>query len=38
MSHPTYKHVVVIGIDGAGAFIREADTPHFDRIFAEGRD
>ena len=36
MSHPTYKHVVVIGIDGAGAFIREADTPHFDRIFAGG--
>ena len=36
MTHPTYKHVVVIGIDGAGAFIREADTPHFDRIFAEG--
>lgn len=32
----SYKHVVVIGIDGAGAFIREADTPHFDRIFAEG--
>ncbi len=36
MSHPTYKHVVVIGIDGAGAFIRDADTPHFDRIFADG--
>ena len=36
MSHPTYKHVIVVGIDGAGAFIRDADTPHFDRIFAEG--
>lgn len=36
MSHPTFKHVVVIGIDGAGAFIKDADTPHFDRIFAEG--
>ena len=31
-----YKHVIVIGIDGAGAFIREADTPLFDRIFADG--
>lgn len=31
-----YKHVVVIGIDGAGAFIREAETPHFDKIFAGG--
>jgi len=31
-----YEHVIVIGIDGAGAFIREADTPNFDRIFANG--
>ena len=31
-----YKHVIVIGIDGAGAFIKDADTPHFDRIFADG--
>ncbi len=31
-----YKHVIVIGVDGAGAFIKDADTPHFDRIFAEG--
>lgn len=30
-----YKHVIVLGIDGAGAFIKDADTPHFDRIFAE---
>ena len=36
MSHPTYKHVIVVGIDGAGAFIKDADTPHFDRIFANG--
>ena len=36
MSHPTYKHVIVVGIDGAGAFIKDADTPHFDRIFADG--
>ena len=32
----SYKHVIVIGVDGAGAFIQNADTPHFDRIFAEG--
>ena len=32
----TYKHVIVLGIDGAGAFIKDADTPHFDRIFADG--
>lgn len=31
-----YNHVIVIGIDGAGAFIRDADTPHFDRIFSKG--
>jgi len=31
-----YSHVIVIGIDGAGAFIKDADTPHFDRIFADG--
>lgn len=31
-----YKHVIVMGIDGAGAFIKAADTPHFDRIFARG--
>ena len=33
---PKYNHVIVVGIDGAGAFIRQADTPHFDRIFASG--
>lgn len=31
-----YNHFIVIGIDGAGAFIKDADTPHFDRIFADG--
>ncbi len=31
-----YSHVIVVGIDGAGAFIKDADTPHFDRIFANG--
>lgn len=32
----TYSHVIVIGIDGAGAFIKDADTPNIDRIFADG--
>jgi len=32
----TYRHVIVVGIDGAGAFIQQADTPCFDRIFARG--
>ena len=31
-----YKHVVVIGVDGAGAFFREAETPNLDEIFAKG--
>ncbi len=31
-----YEHVIVVGVDGAGAFFRNADTPCFDRIFAEG--
>ncbi len=31
-----YKHVVVIGVDGAGAFFKEADTPNLDKIFAKG--
>lgn len=31
-----YSHVIVLGIDGAGSFIKDADTPHFDRIFANG--
>ena len=29
-------HVIVVGIDGAGSFIKAADTPHFDSIFANG--
>lgn len=31
-----YSHVVVIGIDGAGAFFKDVNTPNFDRIFASG--
>jgi hypothetical protein len=36
MSKQTYSHIIVIGIDGAGSFIQQAYTPHFDRIFANG--
>ena len=31
-----YNHVIVVGIDGAGSFIKTADTPNFDRIFKDG--
>lgn len=31
-----YKYVVVVGVDGAGAFFKEAVTPHLDEIFANG--
>ncbi len=31
-----YNHVIVIGVDGAGSFVQQADTPNFDRIFAGG--
>lgn len=31
-----YKYVVIFGIDGGGHFLREAETPNFDRIFADG--
>lgn len=36
MSHKIYRHVIVVGVDGAGRFFREADTPSFDRIFRDG--
>ena len=32
----TYKHVIVIGIDGAGNFYRNAKAPTIRKIFAEG--
>ena len=31
-----YKHVVVVGVDGAGTFFKETDTPNLDEIFANG--
>lgn len=35
-SYGAYKHVVIVGIDGAGRFIEQAHTPNFDRIFKDG--
>ena len=35
-SFGAYKHVFIIGVDGAGRFFNETDTPNFDRIFADG--
>ena len=32
----TYKYVVVIGVDGGGAFFKDTETPNLDRIFANG--
>jgi predicted AlkP superfamily phosphohydrolase/phosphomutase len=31
-----YSHVIVIGVDGAGSWFKNADTPNFDRIFENG--
>lgn len=31
-----YRHVIVVGVDGAGGFFKEAETPVFDRIFGGG--
>ncbi len=31
-----YDRVFIIGVDGAGRFFKDANTPHFDRIFADG--
>ena len=31
-----YEHVFIIGVDGAGRFFKDANTPNFDRIFADG--
>ena len=35
-SYGAYKHVVIVGIDGAGRFIKQAHTPNFDRMFKDG--
>ena len=32
----TYKHVIVIGIDGAGNFDRNSKAPFIRKMFAEG--
>ena len=32
----SYQHVIVVGIDGAGAFFQNASTPNFDRVFESG--
>ena len=31
-----YSHVIVVGVDGAGGWFKDADTPNFDRIFKNG--
>lgn len=31
-----YKRVILIGVDGAGAFFKDAQTPEMDRIFKDG--
>ena len=36
LTEKRYSHVIVVGIDGAGAFIKQADTPNFDCIFKNG--
>lgn len=35
-SFGAYEHVFILGVDGAGRFFRDADTPNFDRIFKDG--
>ena len=32
----TYKHVIIIGVDGAGNFHNKCNTPNMDKIFSEG--
>lgn len=31
-----YSHVIVVGVDGAGGWFKDADTPNFDKIFSKG--
>ena len=35
-SFGAYEHVFILGVDGAGRFVKDAYTPNFDRIFADG--
>ncbi len=35
-SFGAYEHVIILGVDGAGRFFNEVDTPNFDRIFKNG--
>ena len=36
MKERKYSGVIIVGIDGAGAFIKDAQTPIFDKIFQNG--
>ena len=36
VSHHIYDRVYLLGVDGAGNFFTQADTPNLDRIFAHG--
>ncbi len=36
MKEFVFERVVLLGVDGAGAFFRDADTPNIDRIFENG--
>ena len=35
VSKGAYKHVVIIGVDGAGAYFKDTDTPRCDEIFKD---
>ena len=35
-SGQVYEHVVIFGVDGAGGYFGETDTPNFDKIFKDG--
>ena len=34
-SHHVYDRVYLLGVDGAGSFFTQADTPNLDRNFAD---
>ena len=36
MAHNYFDHLVGVGVDGAGRYFKESDTPNFDRIFQNG--